>query len=60
MFDLNKIQTYSLRDRPSKVEVKDFAQIPSTDAVLAMNKWFDTLPEILAAKDLRLLARAVE
>ncbi|HRK02274.1 MAG TPA: hypothetical protein PLH57_06370, partial [Oligoflexia bacterium] len=59
MFDLNKIQTYSLRDRPSKVEVKDFAQIPSTDAVLAMNKWFDTLPEILAAKDLRLLARAV-
>lgn len=54
--DLKKIHTYSLKGRPSKVETKDFAKVPSAKALAGMAEWFDCLPNILSAKDLRALA----
>lgn len=57
MFDLNKIQTYSLKERASKVEIKDFSKVIPTKSLDALEQWFDLLPDILAAKDLRSLGR---
>jgi len=51
--DLTKIETYSLRGRSSKVEVKDFASPISKEAAQAVSEWFAALPNILAAKDMR-------
>lgn len=51
--DLSKVETYSLRERPSKVEVTDFARPLDAGAAAAMGKWFESLPSILAADDLR-------
>lgn len=51
--DLSKISTYSLLERSSKVEVKDFAHPMDKTTAQAMRKWFEGLPAILAADELR-------
>ncbi len=49
-----KIQ--SLKTRKSKVQVSDFAAVPPT--VPGFGEWFDRLPDILGAKDLKDLVHA--
>ncbi|MGE4233333.1 MAG: hypothetical protein AB7F43_08395 [Bacteriovoracia bacterium] len=56
MFDLQKIETYSLLERPSKVETADFAKPITVAQAKAMQPWFDSLSNILAAKDLKAFA----
>lgn len=51
--DLTKVSTYSLKERASKVEVKDFAKPVDSKTAQAMVAWFDSLPQILGAKDLK-------
>lgn len=53
--DLTKIATYSLKGRASKVEVKDFAHPIDHATAQAASQWFNSLPNILAAKDLKAL-----
>ncbi len=53
MLDLNKISTYSLKDRFSKVEVKDFAKPISESTARNTQDWFNHFPQILAAKELK-------
>ena len=53
--DLTKIRTYSLNSRPSKVEVGDFAQVPSRQVAQQAWAWIDGFSKVLAAKDLRQL-----
>jgi hypothetical protein len=52
-FDFSSIKGYSLYDRHSKVSIDDFARIPSSDSI---NGFLDSLPRLLAAEQLRLLA----
>lgn len=49
--DLDGVKSYSLKDRPSKVSVDDFAGPWSAGEPMA--RWFASLPGILAARDLR-------
>ncbi len=51
--DLNNISTYSVEDRPSKVHVEDFV----SDEFVKTNEFIKSLPNILAAKDLKELIR---
>lgn len=51
--DLSQIATYSLKGRASKVEVSDFAKPLDEKTAKAALGWFEGLPNILAAKDLR-------
>ncbi len=55
--DLSGISTYPLASRPSKVTVSDFAK-PST-ANQTTREFLGSLPNILAARDLLELARAI-
>ncbi|HID98588.1 MAG TPA: hypothetical protein EYP57_10465 [Thermodesulfobacteriaceae bacterium] len=55
--DLSGFKTYSLFDRDSKVTVSDFAKPVS--AGMSLKDFFSLLPNQLAAKDLREIARAV-
>ena len=50
---LNNVKTYPLKKRKSKVSVKDFGS--SWKAGNSMDLWFESLPNILAANDLRKL-----
>ncbi len=52
--DLSRIATYPLASRPSKVTTADFAKPPSSDS--SLNDFLDSLPNILAARELRELA----
>lgn len=52
--DLEKINTYELASRPSKVTVKDFAAPVSADDSLKI--FLDKLPDILAVRSLREIA----
>ena len=55
--DLSHISTYPLASRPSKVKTDDFAKPTASDSSL---KYFlDSLPNILAARELRELAGAI-
>jgi hypothetical protein len=56
-FDLSEIRTYPLKSRPSKVRVSDFAKPLHAEATLPA--FIDSLPDILAAADLKAVARAV-
>lgn len=58
--DLAQVETYSLKARPSKVETKDFSQPPSASQAKALESWLSTLPNILAAKDLRSLVEKMK
>jgi len=56
-FDLSGIQTYTLKSRASKVSVENFARPVAAGASVAA--LIDALPGILAAADLKAVARAV-
>jgi hypothetical protein len=51
------VRTYPLASRKSKVSVRDFARIPKKSG--GLSAFLDSLPEILAAEDLRQLLTAV-
>lgn len=53
---LNKLKTYSIAARPSKVNTADFAQSGAVD----ITGFIDSLPDILAAHDLRALIAALK
>jgi len=54
---LGAVHTYPLASRKSKVNVRDFAKAPASNASLA--KFLDSLPNILAASDLRNVLAAI-
>jgi hypothetical protein len=54
---LGAVHTYPLASRKSKVNVRDFAKAPASNASLA--KFLDSLPDILAASDLRKVLTAI-
>ncbi|HEY0426423.1 MAG TPA: hypothetical protein VGC76_01330 [Pyrinomonadaceae bacterium] len=55
--DLEKIKTYELASRPSKVTVEDFAAPVSQDD--SLKDFLDKLPDILAVKSLREVAKQI-
>jgi hypothetical protein len=55
--DLEKINTYELASRPSKVTVKNFAAPVSVDD--SLKAFLDKLPDILAVKSLREVAAQI-
>ena len=55
--ELEKVKTYPLASRPSKVSTSDFAQPVSADATLG--GFLHTLPNILAVRSLREIAAQV-
>lgn len=56
-FDLSGIHTYPLASRHSKARAEDFARPVERGA--GFKAWFDALPDILGAQDLRRVVRAV-
>jgi hypothetical protein len=54
---LGSIRTYPLASRKSKVSVRDFARPPARN--VSLTKFLDSLPNILAADDLRQLLAAI-
>src|SRR5256885_8570689 len=52
-----QIETYPLASRKSKVTVADFAKPPATNS--SLKKFLDSLPNFLAANDLRALLSAI-
>ena len=54
---LGSIRTYPLASRSSKVSVRDFAKAPG--AHTSFTKFLESLPDILAAGDLRLILVAI-
>ena len=56
-FDLSGVRTYPLEGRPGKARVQDFARPVVRGATF--KSWFDSLPAILGAEDLRRAARAL-
>ncbi len=54
---LKEVNTYSLRERPSKVTVADFARPPAPDS--SLKDFLETLPDILAVRSLRALAAQI-
>src|SRR5467141_4079154 len=54
---LGAVRTYPLASRKSKVSVRDFAKAPATNS--SLTKFLDSLPNILAADDLRHLLAAI-
>jgi hypothetical protein len=56
--DLSKLATYPLAERPSKVAADDFARPIQSGAPL--KEFLESLPNILAARDLRDVARCVK
>lgn len=55
---LGGVHTYPLATRKSKVSVREFAKPPGR--VASFTKFLDSLPSILAAKDLRELAASIQ
>jgi len=56
-FDLSRIRTYPLASRTSKAHVDDFAR--PVIAGGSFTQWFDSLPAILGARDVRRVAGAI-
>jgi hypothetical protein len=56
--ELGAVRTYPLSSRKSKVSVADFAKPPAAN--LSISKFLDTLPNFLAAQDLRQLLAAIQ
>lgn len=56
--DLSGIATYPLASRPSKVTANDFARPVASDA--SLSDLLDSLPNILAARELRELAATIK
>jgi len=57
MINRDRIKTYSVRTRYSKVKRGDFAKIPVKGA--SFRSFYDSLPNILKAKDIRAIADAI-
>ncbi|MFA4889991.1 MAG: hypothetical protein WC628_10560, partial [Candidatus Omnitrophota bacterium] len=57
MIDINKVKTYSVKKRYSKVKSRDFAQPPAKGKSFA--SFYNSLPRILKASDLRAVAEAI-
>jgi hypothetical protein len=55
---LGAVHTYPLASRKSKVNVRDFAKVPGSNASLA--KFLDSLPDILASRELRYVLAAMQ
>ena len=56
-FDLSGVRTYPLSSRHSKARAEDFARPVTRGASFA--EWFDSLPAILAATDIRRVVQAI-
>jgi hypothetical protein len=54
---LNGVKTYSLKSRQSKVDIGDFAKPPAPKR--SFLRFYDSLPSILKAKDIRSVVNAV-
>jgi hypothetical protein len=54
---LGAVRTYPLASRKSKVSIRDFAKPPAANA--SLTRFLDSLPNILAAEDLRQLLSAI-
>jgi len=57
MININKVKTYSLKSRFSKVNLKDFAKPPLKKT--SFLSFYDSLPNILKANDLRATSSAI-
>src|SRR6202140_4101215 len=55
---LGAVRTYPLASRKSKVDVADFAKPPATN--ISISKFLDSLPNFLAAEDLRQFLSTVQ
>ena len=55
---LGAVHTYPLASRKSKVSVRDFAKPPASNA--SLTRFLDSLPDILAAHDLRSVLNAMQ
>ena len=56
-FDLSGVHTYPLASRASKARIEDFAR--PVERGVSFKDWFNSLPAILGARDLRRVAQAV-
>jgi deoxyhypusine synthase len=56
-FDLSGVRTYPLASRRSKARVDDFGK--PVERGVSFKQWFDALPGILGAEDLRRVVRAI-
>lgn len=56
-FDLSGVHTYPLKSRKSKARAEDFAR--SVDATATVAAFVDSLPNMLAAADFKVVARAI-
>jgi hypothetical protein len=56
-FDLSDVRTYPLATRQSKARVEDFAR--AVDRGSTFKAWFDSLPAILGAEELRRVVEAI-
>lgn len=56
-FDLSGVRTYPLASRTSKARAEDFARPVAAGATFA--EWFDALPRILGAQDVRRVVAAM-
>ena len=57
MININKIKTYSIKARPSKVGLAYFAQKPARRQ--SFLSFYDSLPNILKAKEIRAIVNAI-
>ena len=57
MINIAKVKTYSIKKRFSKVKLADFAKPPAKKKSFA--KFYDSLPEVLRAGDLRFVVNSV-
>ena len=55
---LDRVRTYALRSRSSKVSISDFARVPRPGATV--RQWVDSLPDILAGQSFRSVLAALE
>ena len=55
---LDRVKTYPLRSRPSKVSGADFARVPPAGA--SVRAWTNSLPRILAGESFRAVVAALE
>lgn len=56
--DLSQVRTYPLAERQNKVTLDDFGR--PLEPTVAVGTWLDALPNVLGARTLREIARAVE
>ena len=55
--ELDKVKTYPLASRPSKVNLEEFAKPTSADS--SLSEFLDSLPNVLAVRSFRGLAQRI-